>query len=433
VRTLAEPDLEPTRMTLESDTPEAGDARLREHDVRTRALHERLGGFPAELFQFDPRMKHGWLSDRYFVRTAETLRHAGMDPRVTMQVFAKRTGVVAGTFEAIRLLQTQLADGYDHRDLVVETLLDGDRINQEGPEQWETVMFITGPYRAFAHLETPLLGVLADRSLVASNTAVAIEAARGKELIFMAARHGDWRRQVADGYAALVGGASSVSSDANGAWWGARGVGTMPHSMIAAFCGDTVQATIAFTRYVMDEEPGVAIIALVDYDNDVIQTSLSVARAMEREFGPGVLKGVRVDTSERLIDRSLLEDPSLFGRANLTGVNPHLIRKLRRDLDREGYDYVGIVASGGFTPAKIRAFEEEGVPVAAYGVGSSLLGHSNGGQGLLNDFDYTADLVEVNGDPEHKKGRARRPNLRLVRLDWDLLARVDAEAAAREP
>ena len=53
---------------------------------RAEALHEGLSGHPCELFHFDPRIKTGWLSDRYFVRTANTLRHAGHDPIVTMQV-----------------------------------------------------------------------------------------------------------------------------------------------------------------------------------------------------------------------------------------------------------------------------------------------------------------------------------------------------------
>lgn len=378
-------------------------------------------------------MKDGWLSDRYFVRTAATLRHAGRDPHALMQVFAKKTGIVAGVYEAIRLLQTQLAPGYDYRDLRVETLIDGDPINEQGSEQWETVLFIAGPYRAFAHLETPLLGALADRTLVASNTHAAITAAGGKELIFMAARHGDWRRQVADGYAALVGGASSVSSDAGGAWWGSRGVGTMPHSMIAAFGGDTVEATLAFAKYVRDEEPGVGVVSLVDYDNDSVFTALKVARAMEREFGPGALKGVRVDTSERVIDQSLLEDPLLYGRASLTGVNAHLVRKMRRELDREGFRGVGIVVSGGFTPAKIQRFERDGVPVMAYGVGSSLLGHNGGTDGLLSDFDFTADLVEVDGDPQAKKGRRKQPNLRLVPLDWSRLAVADVVSRTALP
>ena len=386
--------------------------------LRARHLHEGLARFPAELFQFDPRIRTGWLSDRYFLRTAATLRHAGRDPVATMQVFAKQRGVLAGIYEAVRLFQTQLAPGYDPADLEVHTLLEGDAINRGGADDWEPVMHVTGCYRGFAHLETPVLGVLARRSLIASNTRIVAEAARGKPVIFMAPRHDDWRVQTPDGYAAQVGGAESVSSDAGGAWWGARGVGTMPHAMIAAFGGDTVEATLAFARYLRDEEPGVAITSLVDYDNDVVDTSLRVARAMRGEFGDGALGAVRVDTSERLVDASLIGDPAVWGRARLTGVNAHLVRKLRAALDAEGFGYVGIVASGGFTPSRIARFEAEGVPVAAYGVGSSLLGHSDPASGLLNDFDFTGDLVRIDGEPEAKVGRGYRGNPRLVRLDW---------------
>lgn len=387
--------------------------------ARAARLHEALRRHPAELFQFDPRMCDGWLSDRYFVRTAATLRHAGRDPEVTMQVFAKRRGVLAGVYEAIRLLQTQLRPGYDARDLVIDTLVEGDEINRGGEDDWEPVMHVTGRYVGFAHLETPLLGVLARRSLIASNTRAVVTAAGGKPVIFMAPRHDDWRVQTPDGYAAQIGGAQSVSSDAAGAWWGASGVGTMPHAMIAAFGGDTVEATLAFTRYLRDHEPDVGVMSLVDYDNDAVGTSLAVARAVRAEFGDGVLTGVRVDTSERLIDASLIGDPAVWGRAKLTGVNAYLVRKMREALDAEGFGYVGIVVSGGFTPSKIRGFEAEGVPVTAYGVGSSLLGHSDGTGGLLTNFDYTADLVKLDGADEGKVGRSFRPNPRMVRVEWD--------------
>jgi nicotinate phosphoribosyltransferase len=389
---------------------------------RADALHGGLARFPAALFQFDPRMCSGWLSDRYFVRTQATLAHAGRDPVVTMQVFAKKQGVLAGVYEAVRLIQTQTLPGFDHREIEVRTLLEGDAVNQEGADAWEPVMHLTGRYRGFAHLETPLLGVLARRSLIASNTRTVVEAARGKPVIFMAPRHDDWRVQTPDGYAAQVGGAQSVSSDAAGAWWGVPGVGTMPHAMIAAFGGDTVEATLAFARYLRDEEPHVQVMSLVDYQNDVLETSLAVARAMRVEFGDGKLSAVRVDTSERLIDESLLRDPELWGRAKLTGVNAYLVRKLRAALDAEGFGYVGIVVSGGFTPARIRQFEAERVPVAAYGIGSSLLGHSDGTGGLINDFDYTADLVTVDGRAESKIGRKYRDNPRMVTVDWE---RVD--------
>jgi nicotinate phosphoribosyltransferase len=161
------------------------------------------------------------------------------------------------------------------------------------------------------------------------------------------------------------------------------------------------------------------VMSLVDYDNNAVETSLAVARALRAAFGDGVLTGVRVDTSERLIDASLIGDPEVWGRAKLTGVNAHLVRKMRAALDAEGFHYVGIVVSGGFTPDKIRRFEKEGVPVMAYGVGSSLLGHSRGDNGLLTDFDYTADLVAVDGRTEGKVGRTLRENPRLVRVEWE--------------
>jgi len=198
--------------------------------MRTDQLHRALTRFPAALFQFDPRMGEGWYADRYFVRSRNALLHAGRRPIVTMQVFAKEHGVFAGAFEVIRMLETQLAPGYALADLTVDTLIDGDPL-----EPWTPVMHIAGPYVAFAHLETDYLGVLARRSLIASNVRRVIEAAQGRPVVFMGARHDDWRVQTPDGYAAQVGGAGSVSSDAGGAWWGARGVGTMPHAMIAAF------------------------------------------------------------------------------------------------------------------------------------------------------------------------------------------------------
>jgi len=380
-------------------------------DSRTDQLHDALTRFPASLFQFDPRMGEGWYADRYFVRSRNTLVHAGRHPIVTMQVFAKERGVVAGVFEVIRMLETQLAPGYGLRDLTIDTLLDGDPL-----EPWVPVMHITGPYVAFAHLETDYLGVLARRSLIASNVRRVMEAARGRPVVFMGARHDDWRVQTPDGYAAQVGGAGSVSSDAGGAWWGARGVGTMPHALIATFGGDVVAATLAFAEYVSAREPDVRIVSLVDYRNDVINDALAVARALRARFGDGALAGVRVDTSERLTDVSLA-DPSL------KGVNPLLVQLLRDALDREGFPNIGIIVSGGFTPARIRQFEEARVPVSGYGVGSSLLGHNRGaGDGLINGCDYTADVVRVDGRLESKVGRAWQPNPLLVRLDPTRLA-----------
>ncbi|HEV2643134.1 MAG TPA: hypothetical protein VGT98_10520 [Candidatus Elarobacter sp.] len=397
------------------------------HD-RARLLHETLARqFPAALFHFDPRMADGYYADRYFVLTARTIAHAGRDPVVTMQVFAKHAGVLAGAYEAIRMLETQLAvnprtgSRYTLRDLTVDTLMDGDTI-----EAWEPVMHITGPYLAFAHLETDYLGVLARRTLIATNVRSVIAAARGKPVIFMGARHDDWRVQTADGFAAKVGGIASVSTDANGAWWGAGGVGTMPHSMIAAFGGDVVRATLAFTQYCRDVALNVDVVSLTDYHNDVVRDSLAVARAMRNAYGDGALWGVRVDTSERLVDRSLADEAARSPDHHLNGVTPELVLTLRAALDREGFGYVRIGVSGGFHVHKIESFEAAGIPVDFYGVGSSLLGHNNGAEdGLANSFDFTADVVRVDGRAESKVGRVAHENARFVRLDHDRLWALD--------
>ncbi len=413
----------PSRDLSTSAAVASGAEPPRERAERVRVLHETLRLFPAALFQFDPRMRDGWYTDRYFVRTARTIAHAGRDPVVCMQVFAKQHGVLAGAYEAIRMLQTQLAahpetgERYSLSDFEIDTLMDGDDV-----APYETVLLITGPYVAFAHLETDYLGVLARRSLVATNVRRVMHAAAGKPVIFMGARHDDWRVQTPDGYAARVGGAGSVSSDAGGAWWGAAGVGTMPHAMIAAFGGDVVAATLAFARYCQAYEPEMRVVSLVDYDNDVVNDALAVARAMREAFGEGSLAAVRVDTSESLIDKTLVREGAQLPRELLTGVNPILVRRLRSALDDNGFTGVGIVVSGGFTPAKIRRFEETGVPVTGYGVGSSLLGHNDGeADGLINDFDYTADVVVVDGKPESKVGRGLSVNPRLVRLDLSQL------------
>ena len=68
------------------------------------------------------------------------------------------------------------------------------------------------------------------------------------------------------------------------------------------------------------------------------------------------------------------------------------------------FERVKIVVSGGFTAEKIRAFEQHGVPVDAYGVGSSLIRGAN---------DFTADVVLTDGRPSGKFGRRLRVNERL--------------------
>jgi nicotinate phosphoribosyltransferase len=259
-------------------------------------------------------------------------------------------------------------------------------------------MTIEGDYTGFAHLETVYLGTLARRTIIATNTTRVLEAANGKRVIFMPARHDHWRVQTGDGYAAYIAGASlnveiGMTTDAQASWWGGRGVGTVPHALISAYGGNTVLAATKFAEWAPDD---FNIVVLVDFDNDSVRTALDVARAL----GPK-LWGVRLDTSGQLVDKSLWNE---MGDFDPRGVNERLVWKVRDALDRDGFERVKIVASGGFTVEKISRFEEAGVPVDAYGVGSRLIRGEN---------DYTGDVVMTDGRASAKVGRKYRPNERL--------------------
>jgi nicotinate phosphoribosyltransferase len=345
------------------------------------------------------RIRDGYYSDAYFVYTKQLLEAEDHHPRVTMQVFQKHDSFLGGIDEAIAVLKTcaghRARDGSwieGWGDLEVHALHEGDRIAPH-----ETVLTIEGDYSLFAHLETVYLGCLARRSLIMRNVSEVVEAARGKPIFYFPARHDHWLVQTGDGWSAHVAGAIGVSTDAQASWWGGRGIGTVPHGLIAAYGGDTVKAATVFANRFHGE---MNITVLVDFENDSVKTALEVADALGDD-----LWGVRLDTSDRLADRTLQER---FGDEAPKGVAAELVEVVRAALDAHGHSRVRIVVSGGFTAERIRAFEDAGVPVDAYGVGSSLLRGSN---------DYTADVVMVDGRPCAKVGRGLRPNPRLERVE----------------
>ena len=235
---------------------------------------------------------------------------------------------------------------------------------------------------------------------------------------------------------------SAVSTDEQGDWWGGAGGGTVAHAAIACFLGDTPETVLQFARLL---PPHVPRIALVDFNNDCVGDSLRTmkvlfAKHMEltnagkhEEAQKYVLFGVRPDTGGNLMDKALepLGDKKLD-----RGVNARLVFKLRKEIDHAFQDWdipfawlerakaycknVKITVTGGFTPKKIREFEDNGVPADVYGVGSYLFSNSTE-VGTNNDF--TADIVRVklNGQWHDmaKVGRAPADNPALAPVNWD--------------
>src|SRR6202453_4320241 len=349
-----------------------------------------------EIFRLPiEKLRAGYYSDAYFEYTKRLLEAEDFHPRVLVQVFQKHASVLGGIDEAIAILRTCSGRGGPEGEwacgwgeMEVRALHEGDEIAPR-----ETVLTIEGDYSLFAHLETVYLGCLARRSLIMRNVSEVVLAARRKPIFYFPARHDHWLVQTGDGWAAHVAGAIGVSTEAQASWWGGRGIGTVPHGLIAAYGGDTVLAARKFADR-SHEQMNVTV--LVDFVNDSVQTALEVAEAL----GPK-LWGVRLDTSEQLVDRSLFDE---MGGFTPTGVNRRLVEKVRGALDGAGFDDVKIVASGGFTAERIGQFEALGVPLDAYGVGSSLIRGNN---------DFTADVVLLDGRPCAKAGRWFSPNPRL--------------------
>ena len=335
------------------------------------------------------KIKSGYYSDDYFLRTAEILNKDNHHPRILMQVFQREHIVLCGVDEAIAIIKKC---AFNPENITIHALHDGDEV-----APWETLMTIEGDLADFAHLETVYLGILARQSRIATNVRRAVEAANGKQVLFFSARYDSYLTQEQDGYAALIGGIKSFSTDANAAAAGLEGLGTIPHALIATYGGDTVAATVAFDKYI---DPSVSRIALVDFDNDCVNTSLAVARKLGKK-----LQGVRLDTSNNMVDRTIQSQMGIFPP---TGVCKELVAAVRKALDAEGFDYVKIIVSGGFDAAKIAEFEKLSVPVDTYAIGSSFF------DGNIN---FTADIVLRDGVACAKAGRKYLPNNKLELVD----------------
>lgn len=361
-------------------------------------LQGKLKRLTNKTFKFDERVREGWFSAVYFLKTSEIAKRYKSDAVVTMQFFQKTDdAVLCGTDEAIALVHTFAKNP---EELEIMSLKDGDKISA-----FESVLTITGPYQSFGFLEGMIDGILARRTSVATNVYNVVKAAsysgKQKPIIFMGDRDDHFSQQAGDGYSAYIGGSTAQATHAMSEWWGKKGMGTMPHALIQLFNGDVVAATKAYYETFPEDE----IMALVDYNNDVITDSLRVAREFKDK-----LNAVRLDTSRTMVDQYFFRNQHVLGDFDPRGVNPQLIFALRKALDNEGFNHVKIVASGGFTKERILEFEQQNVPVDMYGVGSSLLNIHIG---------FTGDNVLLNGKPEAKSGRRYRPNPRLEKVEYD--------------
>jgi len=328
-------------------------------------------------FGFSEDILSGETADIYFVRTLEILKKEGINPVVTMEVFATAPGFLCGIEEALALLKRVLSPS---PDVEVWALVEGDAF-----EKKEVVLRIKAPYASFGLYETAMLGMLASGSGWATAARQCVAAARGIPVVSFGARHVHPSVVAHMDYAAVVGGCTSCSSTVGAEFANVMPSGTMPHALILII-GDTAKATLAFDKHTPDD---VSRISLVDTFIEEDEESLNVARALGDS-----LEAVRLDTP-----------------AELGGVTPEMVQRVRNKLDINNFNSVKIFVSGGLTPDRIKEFIDSGAPVDGYGVGSYISGAS--------PIDFTADIHEIAGKSIAKRGRT--PGItashRLKRVD----------------
>lgn len=333
-------------------------------------------------------LRRGTIAHASGLLARDVLVAARCSPAATVQVVAEHPGLLAGTDEALALLR----EGTDDWGaLTLHALYDGDRV-----EAGEPVLAIEGELPRFAHLAPFVLGVLARRTRVATNARLLAEAARPKPVIMLPLRHDHWLMQAGDAQAAQIGGVQVVGPRGHAGARGTSPLAPLPHALIAAYGGDTVAAVRAALAHAGDDA---RLVVPVDYRNDAVATALAVARVEDARIW-----AVQLATSDRLVDASIIPHMGAFVP---TGVNAPLVWNVRNALDAEGFGDVKILVSGAVSVDRIRAFEEEGVPVDAYGVGEAL---------SVGQIGFAAEVVSVDGAPQSRVGAAARALARLERV-----------------
>jgi nicotinate phosphoribosyltransferase len=350
-------------------------------------------------------------TDKYFLRANEILKKEEINPEVSIKVFCRGKGPVAGLDEALEILSC-------YSDLESE----GGEIwvtKKEGFDNNEPLMIIKGPVQSVVELETMYLGVLSAaisgrlgiRPPTPKNAMDTMK--RLKDIymdipiIYFGARHYHWSLDKEIAAAVLKAGAAQTSTDIGSSNIGQKGTGTTPHILtivLASIYGKesaTLKTAELFDKHMALEIPRVT---LVDTFNRELSDSLAVANYF------GIRNNaLRIDTCGENIG----EGASFYNGLKTadpdfqtgTGVTVELVTRVKDMLIENGFgNNTEIFLSSGFgNETKAKAF------VAANTTYREKTGYSlfsGVGIGEISEARFcTADVFEVGGRTLAKTGR----------------------------
>ncbi|PMQ01926.1 MAG: nicotinate phosphoribosyltransferase [Dictyoglomus sp. NZ13-RE01] len=301
-------------------------------------------------------IKNGLETDAYFLRTEEVLNGLGKNPRVVMELFTKSFpdrnylfGIALGIFEVAKLLEGLPVDVYamDEGEIFFP---------------YEPVLQIIGNYRDFARYETSILGFVSFLSGIGTKSVRVRISAGNKKIYSFGTRRQHPFLAPAIEYATYVTGFDGVSNVLGAKYIGISPVGTMPHALILVI-GDEKEAFLAFDKYVDEKIPR---IALVDTYGSPTVEALNALEALGDK-----LKGIRLDSKDYA----------------------YLIRDIRWEFERRGFNDILIFLSGGLDEYEVEKYKDL---VDAFGVGTRVANAPS--------IDFALKIVEVDGEPRAKSG-----------------------------
>lgn len=206
----------------------------------------------------------------------------------------------------------------------------------------EPLLRVTAPFREAILLESGLLQAIGPATLIATKSARVVHAARGHPVSEFGLRRA--QTPLVATRSAMIGGCVSTSFLAAARRFDVPPSGTIPHALVQLFDSeaDAFRAVAeTFDRYTL---------LLDTYDvQRAIHTAVAVAREVRSRTGH-TLDAVRLDSGDIAADARLV----------------------RGVLDAAGLTAVRILASGDLDEFSVAALVEDGAPIDAFGVGTSI-------------------------------------------------------------
>ena len=336
--------------------------------ARKSDLDDRLFWMPNE-----EEIKEAVTTDVYFEYARDALKFAGINPVVTMEVFARKNpfgsnwAVVSGIYEVAKLLQGLPVD-VDAMEEGEVFLTDPDlAVN-------EPVLRITGRYQDFGVYENPVLGFLCQASGICTKAARLVHLADGKTVIGFGTRRVHPALAPIVERSSILGGLDSVSNVLGAKLMKRKASGTMPHAFILCV-GDEAEAWKIFDRALPEDIPR---IVLVDTISDEKFGSILALQTLGSR-----LYAVRLDTP-----------------GSRRGDMRKLVQEVRWELKLRGGEDVKIIVSGGIDEKDVVELRDW---VDGFGIGTSI--------SAAPVIDFSCKIVEVLDESGRRIPRAKRGDL----------------------